>query len=182
MFDLSVFMDGATTAHIALTGVTALSGLAAMAVASTKRPEGYQEPVENIDWEGYKTRIRAENNVRIIEEKETGLPISELPNSLYGHSYSPSFDNPIPLFSKTSFQSFELHKLANGEVVILGCVTKDAAAKFASGEFVSLQLFPEPYADAVSPITLNYKYVIRSNNKVSRHNGNYIEFDVKTGA
>ncbi|MCZ2157565.1 MAG: hypothetical protein LC114_27335 [Bryobacterales bacterium] len=182
MSDVSFLMDGVSATRVVFMGVTALSGLAAMAVASTRRPEGYQEPTEQIDWEGYKARIRAENSVRLIEEKETGLPVSELPNGLYGYTYSPSFDNPVPLFSKSSFQCFELHKLANGETVLLGCVTKDAAAKFASGEFLTLQLFPEPYADAVSPIALNYKYVIRSNNKVSRHNGNYIEFDVKTGA
>lgn len=181
MSDVCFLMDGVNATGIAWAGVTALTGLAAMAVASA-RPEGYKEPIEKIDWEGFKARIRAENSVRRITEEESGEPFTTVANGIYGHSFSPSFDNPIPLFHKTSFQCFELHKLTNGERVILGCVTKDVAAKLEAGEFVTFRLFPEPYDNAVAPIVLNFKHIVRSNNKVARHNGNYIEFDAKITA
>ncbi|MCC7340100.1 MAG: hypothetical protein IT170_03355 [Bryobacterales bacterium] len=181
MVEVSFLFDGVSASQIAWAGAAALSGLAAMAVASA-RPEGYKEPIEKVDWEGFKARIRAENSVRCITEAESGEPFAKVGNGIYGHSYSPSFDNPVPLFYKSSFQCFELHKLTNGEQVILGCVTKETAAKLEAGEFVTLRLFPEPYDTSVAPVVLNFKHIIRSNNKVSRHNGNYIEFDIKAGA
>jgi hypothetical protein len=178
MAELSFLTDGAGLT-LALTGAATLIGAFARVVEGM--PEGYKPPVEQIEWEGFKARIRAENGVRLITEEEAGEPLSTLGNGIYGHSFSPSFDNPVPIFHRTSFQCFELHKLLNGESVILGCVTKDVADKLHAGEFVAFRLFPEPYDTAVSPVVLNYKHIIRSNNKVARHNGNYIEFDAKVG-
>jgi hypothetical protein len=178
MAEFSFLTDGASLTLV-LSGAAALIGAFARVVEGM--PEGYKPPVEQIDWEGFKARIRAENGVRLITEEESGEPLSKVANGIYGHSFSPSFDNPIPIFYRTSFQCFELHKLLNGESVILGCVTKDVAEKLKAGEFVSFRLYPEPYDTAVAPIVLNYKHIIRSNNKVSRHNGNYIEFDAKIG-
>ncbi|MDZ7638475.1 MAG: hypothetical protein U5J83_09545 [Bryobacterales bacterium] len=178
MGDVLFLMDGLTATKIAMTSVAAFAGLAAMAVASA-RPEGYKEPIEKVDWEGFKARIRAENSVRLITEGESGEPLSTVANGIYGHSFSPSFGNPVPLFYKSTFQCFELHKLPNGDQVILGCVTKQVAATLAAGEFATFRLFPEPYDDAVAPIVLNFKHIVRSNNRVSRDRGNYIEFDAK---
>ena len=178
MAELSFLIDGAGLT-LGLTGAATLIGAFARAVEGM--PEGYKPPVEQIDWEGFKARIRAEIGVRLITEEEAGEPLSKLANGTYGHSFSPSFDNPVPIFHRTSFQCFELHKLLNGESDILGFVTKDVADKLHAGEFVAFRLYPEPYDTAVSPVVLNYKHIIRSNNKVARHNGNYIEFDAKVG-
>lgn len=182
MSEVSFLFDGATASQIAWAGVTALTGLAAMAVASSSKPEGYKAPIEAVDWEGFKARIRAENSVRSITEAESGEPFATVGNGIYGHSYSPCFDSPAPLFYKSGFQCFELHKLTNGDQVVLGCVTKEIAAKLEAGEFVTLRLFPEPYDTSVAPVVLNFKHIVRSNNKVSRHDGNYIEFDAKVAA
>jgi len=83
------------------------------------------------------------------------------------------------VFVDPAFQAFEYHRLADGEVVVLGCVRKKDAELLEAGEFAALRLYPEPYDDAVVPVAIAYKHVQRSNNKVARANGNYIEFDVK---
>jgi hypothetical protein len=177
MADALLLFDGATVSGVTFAG-TAL-GMIFAAIIVEGMPEGYKPPIESIDWQGYKARIRAENGVRLITEEEAGTPVATLANGIYGHTFSPAFNNPTPLFHRTSFQCFEMHKLLNGETAILGCVTKKVADLLNSGEFAAFQLYPEPYDEAVVPITLNFKHILRSNNRVSRNLGNYIEFDAK---
>lgn len=169
MLEAQLLMEAALAAGTLLAGMAVAQGM----------PEGYKPPIKDVDWEGYKARVRAENNVRLIKEEEAGVPAKDVPNGIYGHSFSVSFDNPVPLFQKTAFQCFELHKTANGELVILGCVEEKAAELLKSGEFAAFRLYPEPYDNAVVPISLNFAHIIRSNNRMSRANGNYIEFDAK---
>lgn len=148
-------------------------------MAITKMPEGYRPPKAEVDWEGFKARCRAEHNVRVVTEEEAGTPIDRITNGVYGYSFSASFDTPSPVFVQPAFQAFEYHRLPNGDVAVLGCVRPEDGAKLEKGEFVTLRLYPEPYDEAVAPVVILYKHVVRSNNKVSRANGNYIEFDVK---
>jgi hypothetical protein len=42
-----------------------------------------------------------------------------------------------------------------------------------------VRLYPEPYDDAIVPGVLYFRHIVRSNNRMSRGNGNFIEFDVK---
>lgn len=156
-----------------------MAGAVIAGMALAKMPEGYKPPKAEVDWEGYKARCRAEHNVRVVTEEEAGTPIDQISPGVYGYSYSASFDNPVPVFVKPAFQAFEYHRLPDGEVVVLGCLRAQDAEKLEKGEFVALRLYPEPYDEALVPAAIHYKHVLRSNNKVSRENGNYIEFDVK---
>lgn len=151
--------------------------LAGMAI--TKMPEGYKPPVQPVDWDGAKARFRAEHNVRAIDEEESGKPVESVSNGVYGFTYSAGFGTPSPLFSKPSFQAFEYHRLPDGEIAVLGCVRQQDADKLQAGEFVSLRLYPEPYDDAIVPTVIYFRHILRSNNRMSRANGNFIEFDVK---
>lgn len=162
-----------------LAGYALYAGTVIAGMALAKMPEGYKLPVREVDWEGAKARFRAEHNVRILDEEEAGKPVDTVSPGVYGFSYSASFDSPSPVFNKPSFQAFEYHRLPNGEIAALGCVRPAEAEKLEAGEFVSLRLYPEPYDEAVVPVVIYYRHIIRSNNKVSRSNGNFIEFDVK---
>lgn len=156
-----------------------LAGTMVAGMALAKMPEGYKPPKEQIDWEGFKARCRAEHNVRVVTEEEAGTPVDRITPGVYGYSYSASFDNPVPVFVKPAFQAFEYHRLPGGEVAVLGCVRPKDGELLEKGEFVPLRLYPEPYDEAIVPVVVYYKHIVRSNNKVSRANGNYIEFDVK---
>ena len=52
MPEVSFLFDGVTASQIAWAGMAAFAGVAAMAVASSSRPEGYGEPVKAGIWEG----------------------------------------------------------------------------------------------------------------------------------
>ncbi|MCW5965074.1 MAG: hypothetical protein KIT83_13625 [Bryobacterales bacterium] len=156
-----------------------MAGALVAGMAATKMPEGYRPPIAEVDWEGFKDRCRAEHNVRVVTDEEAGVPVDRTTPGVYGYTFAASFDNPVPIFVKPAFQAFEFHRLPDGEVVVLGCVRAKDAELLEKGEFVSLRLVPEPSDEAVVPVTVHYKHIVRSNNKVSRANGNYIEFDVK---
>jgi len=159
-----------------------ITGAVMSGMALAKMPEGFKAPIAEVDWEGFKTRCRAEHNVRAVTEEEAGIPVDRVTPGVYGYTYSASLDNPVPLFTKPAFQAFEYHRLPDGEVAVLGCVRTKEADLLKKGEFATIRLYPEPYDDAVTPVVIHYAHVLRSNNKVARANGNYIEFDVKREA
>jgi hypothetical protein len=167
-----------TDPTLLLTAAVAAGSLVA-GMALAKMPEGYKPPIEDIDWDAAKAKFRADHGVRPMDEEDAGKPVDTVTPGVYGFTYAASFSNPVPVFVKPSFQSFEYHRLPNGDVVVLGCVRKQDAELLEAGDFAAVRLYPEPYDDAVAPVAIAYKHIQRSNNKVSRASGNYIEFDVK---
>jgi hypothetical protein len=64
------------------------------------------------------------------------------------------------LFAVRRYRSYETHKLANGEVFVVGFTTPDSAKQFSSSDAeVSLQLQPEPEADANTLIAIPYSRI-----------------------
>src|SRR5438128_9340511 len=96
---------------------------------------------------------RAQNLTRITDELE-GMPISALPDGVYGFSYSQPSDE-MPLFSVRQFQCFEWHKRGDGAIVVLGFAKPEEVAILnARSEPVDFQLFPEPYESATALVEL----------------------------
>ena len=71
--------------------------------------------------------LREAHRVRIVTDAEEGSGLNRLPNSVYGFTYSPGIDE-APLFTKRSFRSYEAHKLANGEVTLVGFTSAGVGA------------------------------------------------------
>jgi hypothetical protein len=159
-------------------GLMALASLPVF-LALEGMPEGYKPPIEEVDFEGICKKYREENKVKLVDKEKTGFPLNETGSGIYGFTYSPSQRGPRPIFEKRGFQSFELHRLSDGREAIIGCVTKEDAEKLATGDFAAIKLYPEPYDNAVAPGLIFFDHIVRSNDKVSRGDGNFIEFDVK---
>ena len=88
--------------------------------------------------------LREAHRVRIVTEAEEGTGMNRLPPSVYGFTYSPGIDE-APLFAKRSFRSYEAHKLANGEVTLVGFTSAESARLLTtSTEDISLQVQPSP--------------------------------------
>lgn len=168
-------MDTNLAVELALSAGAIIAGMS----LAKKMPEGYKPPVKNVDWAAEAARFRAEHKVQQLTEEHAGKPVADVPNGIYGFAYAPGFETPTPVFGKPSFQSFETHRLPNGDIAFLGCLRPAEAEKLNAGEFLTLRLYPEPYDDAVVPVVIYLRDVLRSNNRVSRGNGNFIEFDVK---
>ncbi len=106
--------------------------------------------------------LRTQHQVRPVSGEEDGNGFERLPGGVYGFTYAPMQANR-PLFSKKTRQSFEIHKLAGGEAVIVGFLPEDTAARVeAGGEALEIRLFPDPDQDAVRPVSVPLSRVVRS--------------------
>jgi len=93
-------------------------------------------------------KIRTANNLRPLVSEEEGLPLAATPNGIFGFSTSPA-TSEIAVFSKPVFRSFELHKLANGEIRYVGYVSPPDERTLADGAGPAvINLYPDPYEQA----------------------------------
>ena len=100
--------------------------------------------------------LRATHHVRVVTSAEEGTGVNALPGGVYGFTYSPALPN-APLFAVRRFRSYETHKLANGEIYVIGFADLDTAAALEStnGE-QTLQIQPEP--DGASTVLVKVPY------------------------
>jgi hypothetical protein len=75
-------------------------------------------------------QLRATHHVRIVSPSEEGTGVNGLPSGVYGFTYSPGLPN-APLFAERRFRSYETHKLATGEVYVIGFSDLETAAVFS---------------------------------------------------
>lgn len=100
--------------------------------------------------------LRGEHQVRIVESPEEGMGVNALPAGTYGFTYSPGLPN-APLFAARRYRSYETHKLASGEVFVVGFVTVDTARQIdAALTDLTIQLQPEPDPDASVLVKVPY--------------------------
>jgi hypothetical protein len=99
--------------------------------------------------------------LRLVREEEEGRNIRNQPAGIYGFTCAPATDE-LPLFIKPVYRCFEVHKLAGGEVAILGYVTDKEFQAFDAGvEPIAMNLFPEPYGESVKLISVPLSRVDR---------------------
>lgn len=103
--------------------------------------------------------LRSVHQVRVVTDAEEGTGVNALPGGVYGFTYSPGLPN-APLFAVRRYRSFETHRLASGEIFVIGFVTRAAAGQMtASTGDVLVQLQPEPEADANMLVTVPYSRI-----------------------
>lgn len=116
-------------------------------------------------------QLRAERKLRLIASSEEGLSIDMTPDGVYGFTYSPGTEG-VPLYLNHTFQSFEVHKLFNGSLHLIGYMTPaDAAAFETSRDNAELKLYPEPFNDAQKFVSVPQERVLKAKS-VSREQGN----------
>jgi hypothetical protein len=101
-------------------------------------------------------RLRQIHQVRLVTAAEEGGGVNALPGGVYGFTYSPALEN-APLFAVRRYRSYETHKLASGEVFVVGFTTMDAAAQLASAtEDMTVVIQPEPDEAAATLVIVPY--------------------------
>src|SRR6266850_2639751 len=86
--------------------------------------------------------MRTTHNVRIVTSAEEGMGVNTLPGGVYGFTYSPALPN-APLFAERRFRSYETHKLASGEIYVIGFTdVETAAAVESTGSEQTIQIQP----------------------------------------
>src|SRR4030095_16134623 len=104
--------------------------------------------------------LRTTHKVKIVSPDEEGTGVNALPGGVYGFTYSPGLPN-APLFAERRFRSYETHKLANGEVYIIGFADVETAAVLASTGLTpkreqTIQVQPEPDEQANVLVKIPY--------------------------
>jgi hypothetical protein len=103
--------------------------------------------------------LRTVHLVRLVTSEEEGTGVNALPAGVYGFTYSPGLPN-APLFAVRRYRSFETHKLASGDVFIIGFATREAVGALSSAlTDVSLQVQPEPEGEANVLVTIPYSRI-----------------------
>jgi hypothetical protein len=117
--------------------------------------------------------LRAARKLRLVTQEEAGFGVDDLPAGVYGFTSSPQTEG-VPLFIERTFEAFEVHKLHDGSVHIVGYLTAEQAAAFAaSSEAVDLNLYPEPYQEAQSVASVPRSRILKAK-PVSRESGNWM--------
>jgi hypothetical protein len=100
--------------------------------------------------------LRKTHDVRIVSPAEEGVGVNALPGGVYGFTYSPGLPN-APLFAERRFRSYETHKVAGGEISIVGFADVETAAVLASSSTErTIQVQPEPDETATVLVTIPY--------------------------
>ncbi len=81
-----------------------------------------------------RTKLRKERSLRNLLDTEDDRPVSQLPNGIYGFvtPWSDPHGDPSLSVRPGGTVTLEVHKLAGGEVHIVGYVNKEAAQQVAS--------------------------------------------------
>ena len=103
--------------------------------------------------------LRTTHQVRIVSLAEEGTGVNALPGGVYGFTYSPGLPN-APLFAERRFRSYETHKLASGEIYIIGFADIETAAVVASSSTErTIQVQPEPDENATVLVRVPYQRI-----------------------
>ena len=115
----------------------------------------YTNTPDRVDQE----EIRASHGVRLVSDREEGTGVNALPGGVYGYTYSPGLPN-APLFAKRRYRSYETHKLASGEVLVVAYASESTAREIASAPAdVTVRVEPEPNPDAASIVQIPYSRI-----------------------
>ena len=103
--------------------------------------------------------LRSTHAVRVVTTAEEGMGVNALPGGVYGFTYSPALPN-APVWAVRRYRSYETHKLADGEVFVIGFADGETLAKLesASGE-QTIQIRPDPEPNANVLVKIPYSRI-----------------------
>src|SRR5215467_6346941 len=103
--------------------------------------------------------LRTTHKVRIVSPHEEGTGVNALSGGVYGFTYSPGLPN-APLFAERRFRTYETHKLADGDIYIIGFTDVETAAVVASSRTDhTIQVQPEPDERANMLVRIPYSRI-----------------------
>lgn len=116
-------------------------------------------------------KLRSERGLRALTPAEEGLAMQQLPNGIFGFSFAPGYSE-TPVYSRRPYQCFELHKLENGEIHVIGLVTPEDKEKLGSGKEATVSIYPEPFKSATELVSVADRRIAPARKAVAREDGN----------
>jgi hypothetical protein len=112
--------------------------------------------------------LRQHHRVRLVEPAEEGTSALELPDGVYGFTYSPAIASP--LFRTFRARSFEVHRVAGGGTLIVAFASQaDAERLRQAPEALALTVFHDRVAEANTLVTVPYAWIVK-HRQYSGHN------------
>jgi hypothetical protein len=120
--------------------------------------------------------LRKNRELRVVAGDEEGGDVFRLPNGLYGFTYSPAYKE-MPIYAKKPLHAFEVHRLKDGTVHMVGYVTPEVLQKIeAKTGMVEAILYPDPFQNATALVSLSLDDMQPAKKAISREEG----FPLKT--
>jgi hypothetical protein len=101
---------------------------------------------------------RLAHGVRVVSAAEEGMGVNALPGGIYGFTYSPGLPN-APVWAERRYRSYETHKLANGDVYVIGFADATTAAQLESAGERTITIQPAPEASMDVLVTIPYSRI-----------------------
>jgi hypothetical protein len=122
--------------------------------------------------------LRLRNQVRPLTHPEEGTAIGALSAGVYGYTCAPGFDE-VPVFSKRTYHSFEVHKASDGAEYLMGFVTTPEAKDLElRKQGVAIRLFPEPWENSQSLVSVPALQILAPKRLPPREDGNPFLFTI----
>lgn len=131
----------------------------------------------HLDEQRKREQIRARHQVTLVDDAKEGTVLAAQANGVYGYTYSPTAEE-VPIFRTHPYQSFEVHKAANGSEHVVAFVTLKEAEQLRGDGQVTLTLYPEPWKDSTEIVDIPVDRIVKSKRQPSRDEGNYVKVDV----
>ncbi len=106
-------------------------------------------------------QLRATNRVVPVSREDEGRGWAKISNGVYGFSYTPASSDG-GLFLKQPRQSYEMHKLADGSLQILGYTTAEYAQKLDLKGAQDIELYPESRAEYTHLVVVPHARIVSS--------------------
>lgn len=105
--------------------------------------------------------LRQTHRVRLVDGSEEGSGVNALAGGVYGFTYSPGLPSS-PLFAVRRYRTYETHKLASGEIYVIGFATAEGARTLSTAtEEITLQIHPQPEGSHEVLVTIPYSSIRR---------------------
>jgi len=80
------------------------------------------------------------------------------------------------------FRNFEVHKLADGAIHIVGFVTEKEYTQLSlSNDHIEMKLYPDPYEDSVNAVSVSIDRVTKFTGP-SRDDGNFLKLEISAAS
>lgn len=122
--------------------------------------------------------LRLQHRVRPLTPQEEGTAIGVLSAGVYGYTCAPGFDE-VPVFSKRTYHSFEVHKASDGAEYLIGFVTPEEATGLElRKQGAAIRLFPEAWENSQCLASVPVLQILAPKRLPPREDGNPFLFTI----
>lgn len=101
--------------------------------------------------------LRQRNGVRLVEPSEEGQSVLDLPDGVFGFTYSPAV--AAPLFRTFSYRTFEMHRVAGGALIVGFAKAAEAEQLRRAPEELTITIFHDRAGEADTLVVVPYPWI-----------------------